>query len=241
MLKRSPLPEMLAGLLLTAWAAGAQATEQATSDTADSAADDWFNEDDRQTVPQVGTGELLFLATPPDGEVPLSDNRIAITEASLASGWVQLDQCYQGLDAVPEAEVVYRYRAMRGLQIVSTRNIGQAIPAERSVQLRDVQHDASLCIRAEVQILYTRPDGSRVLRNGPFHRKFLDGYFPFHVRLEVRYPPGALRYLGASPEAQAGFAVDSSEGLLTIDSWFAGTLNIEISFAPLQTGTASGR
>jgi hypothetical protein len=25
--------------------------------------------------------------------------------------------------------------------------------------------------------------GSRVLRNGPFHRTFLDGYFPFHVRL----------------------------------------------------------
>ena len=146
-----------------------------------------------------------------------------------------------GRTAVPEAEVVYRYRAMRGLHIVSTRNIGQAIPAERSVQLRDVQQDASLCIRAEVQILYTRPDGSRLLRNGPFHRKFLDGYFPFHVRLEVRYPPGALRYLGASPEPQAGFAVDSSEGRVTIDSWFAGTLNIEIGFAPLQTGTASGR
>jgi len=83
--------------------------------------------------------------------------------------------------------------------------------------------------------------GSRVLRNGPFHRTLLDGYFPFHVRLEVQYPPATLRYLGVSPEPQPGFAVDSGDGLLTIDSWFAGALNIEISFTPLKQDTTSAR
>jgi hypothetical protein len=239
MQKCAPLPGTLAVVSLTAAAIVAQAAAPAGS--TNSAADDWLIQNDAQTVPQVGAGELLFLASPPNSKVPLSDNRIAITEASLADGWVQLDQCYLGLDAVPETEVVYRYRAMRGLQIVSTRHIGQAVATKRSVELRDVQHDASLCIRAEAQILYAQPDGSRVLRNGPFHRKFLDGYFPLHVGLEVHYPPGALRYLGVVPAPQAGFAVASGDGLLTIDSWFAGALNIAISFAPIQTGAAAGQ
>jgi len=241
MKKPRPLLNALTCLLLTVPAVVTQAAEQSPAAATGSAADDWFFEDDPQPVPQVGAGELLFLATPPDSNTPLSQNRIAITEASLADGWVQLDQCYQGLDAVPEAEVVYHYQAMRGLQIVSTRNIRQAVAEQQSVQLSDVQHDATLCIRAEVRILYAQPDGSRVLRNGPFHRKFLDGYFPLHVNLEVQYPSTALRYLGTSPAPQSGFAVAAGDGLLTIDSWFAGALNIEISFSPLQHGTAVGR
>ena len=94
-----------------------------------------------------------------------------------------------------------------------------------------MRHDARLCIAAEVRILYALPDGRRVLRNGPFHRKFLDGYFPLHVSLQVRYPGNALRYLGISPQAQPGFAVAADHGRLSVDSWFAGELNIEISFS----------
>jgi hypothetical protein len=231
----------LACALLAVPAAVTQAVRDTSPAPSDSTEDDWFDGDDTSTVPQVGPGELLFLATPSDSKTPLSQSRISVSESSLATGWVELDQCYQGLDAVPAVEVVYRYHAMRGLRIVSTHNIGRAIRGERSVQLSDVQQDATLCIQAEVRILYEQPDGGRVLRNGPFHRKFLDGYFPLHVSLEVRYPAGALRYLRTSPQQQPGFVVATGDGVLTIDSWFAGALYIEISFEPVRQDRIRGR
>lgn len=229
---------LLATLLLTASPGATQASDTTQSSADQDLADEWFLADDVEAVPQVGAGELLFLAAPPDSRTPLSDNRIIVTEASITDGWVHLDQCYSGLDAVPDAEVVYRYRDMRGLRIVATQNIGEATAGQRSVQLKDVRHDARLCIAAEVRILYVLPDGRRVLRNGPFHRKFLDGYFPLHVSLQVQYPASALRYLGISPQAQPGFAVAADDGRLRVDSWFAGELNIEISFGLQQQDPA---
>ena len=231
---------LLAALLLTAPPGVIRAGDAPEAAAGGDLSVEWLPADDAEAVPQVGAGELLFLAAPPDGRTPLSDNRITVTETSLSDSWVRLEQCYSGLDAVPEAEVVYRYREMRELRIVTTHNIGEATASQHSVQLKDISDDAHLCIRAEVRILYALPDGRRVLRNGPFHRKFLDGYFPLHVRLEVRYPASALRYLGVSPPPQPGFAVTSSDGLLTIDSWFAGELNIELSFDAAQKTPAGG-
>ncbi len=230
MSNRSRLLPLLSRLLLAlppaAGATGPPASE----------ADDWLEQDRVAAVPQVGAQELEFLAAPPHGKTPLSENRIAITASSLHGGWVALRQCYQGLDAVPEAEIVYRYRNMRGLRVVSTENIGRAAPEGQSVQLSDVGQNATLCIQAEVQILYPRPDGGLELRNGPFLRKFLDGYFPLHVRLEISYPPGLLRHTAISPEPQAGFAVHSGQGLIQIDSWFVGTLNIRVRFDRADAG-----
>jgi hypothetical protein len=79
---------------------------------------------------------------------------------------VQIKRCYVGLDAVPDAEIVYQYRNMRQLRIHSKTNIGQAFTRDKSVQPADVQNNAILCIQAEVQILYAQKDGSYVLRNG---------------------------------------------------------------------------
>ena len=67
---------MLAGLSLTAAEIVAQATEQAPCDPTGSAADDWLDQNNAQTAPQVGAGELPFLATPADRAAPLSGNRI---------------------------------------------------------------------------------------------------------------------------------------------------------------------
>jgi len=229
---------LLAALLLTAPPGAIRASDAAEPAPGGDLSGEWLPADDTEAVPQVGAGELLFLAAPPDSRTPLSDSRITVTETSLSDGWVHLEQCYSGLDAVPEAEVVYRYRDMRELRIVTTHNIGQATATQHSVQLKDVSNDAHLCIRALVRILYPLPDGRQVLRNGPFHRRFLDGYFPLHVRLQVEYPARALRYLGISPQAQPGFAVTTGDGLLTLDSWFAGELNIEISFRPVEQEAA---
>lgn len=57
----------------------------------------------------------------------------------------------------------------------------------------------------------------------------------------MQYPPATLHYLGVSHEPQPGFAVDNGDGLLTIDSWFAGALSIEIRFAPVQQDTTDAQ
>jgi hypothetical protein len=192
---------------------------------------DWFDEDTESGVPQAREGELVFLSPPPESRTLYSMNTITITRSSLDDGWVQVRQCYEGLDAVPEAEVVYQYKNMRHLRIQSKTNISQAVIREQRVQLTDVQHDATLCIQAEAQILYPQADGSFLLRNGPFHRRFLDGYFPMHVSMDVRLPSTLLRYIGISPESQPGFKVDLNDERVSIDAWFAGTLNIEMHFS----------
>jgi len=193
--------------------------------------EDWVNEETEPSVPQVSEGELVFLSSPPHGRILHSINTITLSRTSLNDGWVQLRQCYEGLDPVPAAEVVYQYRNMRQLHIRSKTNIGHAVTREQTVQLTDVQHDAILCIEAEAQILYSQPDGSFLLRNGPLHRRFLDGYFPLHVSMDVQFPAKLLQYVGTSPESQPGFAVDVKDQHVYIDTWFAGTLYSEVYFS----------
>lgn len=198
--------------------------------------EDWFNEETEPGVPQASEGELVFLSPPPENMTLHSINTITVTRTSLDDGWVRLRQCYEGLDAVPAAEVVYQYKNMRHLRIQSKSNIGQAVSREQTVQLTDVQHGATLCIRAEAQIFYPQADGRFRLRNGPFHRRFLDGYFPLHVSVDVQFPSTLLQYVDSSPQAQPGFKVDVKDEHVDIDTWFAGMLTIEVHFSGRQPG-----
>ncbi|MEA2079250.1 MAG: hypothetical protein U9P00_05220 [Pseudomonadota bacterium] len=222
---------MLASVLVAgclAPAGGARADSQSSGEIE---LEDWFNEETGRDVPQVREGELVFLSPPPENKTLHSINTITVTRTSLDDGWVQLRQCYEGLDAVPAAEVDYQYKKLRRLRIDSKTNIGQVASREQTVQLTDVQHGATLCIRAEAQILYPQADGRFLLRNGPFHRRFLDGYFPLHVSMDVQFPSTLLHYIDVSPEAQSGFEVDVKDEHVYIDSWFAGMLSIEVHFS----------
>jgi hypothetical protein len=196
----------------------------------------WLEDDSEQRAIEVSEGELAFLPSQPsraDGRpLPHSFNRLDIDAASIDTGWVRLEQCHRGLDAVAEAQVVYRYREMRGLRVSSTANIGRAWVEGASVQLQDVWRDARLCIDAEVRVFYRNPDGGYSLVNGPYHRKFLDGYYPYHVTLEVHYPADRLAFRTTRPSAQPGLVVTAAPGTLTLDAWFEGKLNTEIRFAP---------
>lgn len=196
----------------------------------------WFEDDSEQRALAVSEGELAFLPSHPtraDGRpLPHSYNHLTINADSIVSGWVALTQCHQGLDAVAEAQVVYRYREMRGLRVSSAANIGRAWVEGASVQLQDVQRDARLCIDAEVRVFYRHPDGGYSLVNGPYHRKFLDGYYPYHVTLEVQYPADRLAFRATRPPAQPGLVVTAAPGTVTLDAWFEGELNTEIRFAP---------
>ncbi len=191
----------------------------------------WLDAPEPPAVPQAAPGELLFFTSPPAPLVLQSLNRLFIDEHSLGDGWVRMQQCYRSLDPVPDAEIVYAYGSMRGLRIESQTGIGKAMAAGDSVQLEDVGKDAELCVAAEIQILADNADGSYTLRNGPFHRRFLDGYFPMRVALDVYFPAERLRLLSVSPGVQPGFSVTQERGRVNIDSLFAGELTIEVVFA----------
>ncbi|MGD2020645.1 MAG: alpha/beta hydrolase [Thiohalocapsa sp.] len=186
---------------------------------------DWADEPDlMEQVAAVSDGELRFLpAAETDGE-HAHLNRIRITEDSLDGGWVTLEQCHENIDAVPAAQILFRAGGIRDLTIASSRNIGRAWVEGHSVQLEDVGRDAVLCIRAESQALRDLGDGHYRLRNGPYMRRFLDGYYPMRVTLDIKYPSDVIQIVGQSPSTQPGFNVQNGGSDLSVDATFEGRL-----------------
>lgn len=192
--------------------------------------DRWFEDDNTQRALAVNEGELTLLPQPSAEHMPHSRNTFTITADSIEQGWVGLRQCYDGLDPVAEAELVYSYRQMRSLSVVDARRIGRAWVESDSVQLRDVRRDAELCITAEVRVFYQSDDGTFRLVSGPYHRKFLDGYYPLHVTLTASYPSELLRFVGVAPAPQPGLALSEQAESITLEAWFEGKLSIDIGF-----------
>jgi len=190
---------------------------------------------DELTPPtQSSDSDLTFIPSPSDKPALHSINEITINPQSIKTGWVNLKQCYQYLDPVPEMEVVYNYKTMRKLRIIKSKNIEQAKIKGQSVQLENVLKNAQLCVSADVRIFYKKKDGSYQLINGPFHRQFLDSYFPFHLTLKINYPSARLKFISSKPKPQFGFVVKLSDNMLLIDSYFTGKLYTEITFKPHQ-------
>jgi hypothetical protein len=189
---------------------------------------DWFENDFEAQALAVNEGELAFLSEPPDKPVHHHVNHIMITEASLRDGWTVLEQCHSHLDAVADAQIAYRPGRVRELQITSFDKIGKAWVQGHTVQLRDVHPGARICIRAESRTLTDLGDGLFSLRNGPFMRRFLDGYYPMRVSMTVGLDEAALRVVRVTPAAQDGFRVWQDEGGLHFDAWFEGMLYTEV-------------
>ncbi len=196
----------------------------------------WFEEWEQNGTNSVNEGKLRFLLEAPAKPVLHSLNRLTVLTSSLDDGWVGLSQCYQNLDPVADAEIVYRYKAMRDLRIIKFRNIGKAWIEGQSIQLTNVGKQAELCITALVRIFYQNADGSFSLVNGPFHRKFLDGYYPYHLTLEVNYPASRLKLKQIIPAEQPGFRVKNENGKLIVEGLFEGILNVEMIFLPHLSG-----
>lgn len=208
------------------WITGVFATEAMTS----AGQENWFQRDEMSSTEAISEGELRFLIKAPTKPVLHSLNVLTVYPTSLDDGWVDLSQCYENLDPVAEAEVVYRYQSMRDLKIVNSKNIGAVLVKGQSIQLTEVKKNAELCVSARVRIFYSNLDGSYSLMNGPFHRKFLDGYFPYHLSLEVVYPVTRLVLKQTIPAEQPGFSVTQESGKVMLDGIFEGILNVEIVF-----------
>lgn len=193
----------------------------------------WLNSDTDISTEHVNEGQLHFLKKK-DSDIFFSDNILTINNKSIDDGWVKLNQCFANLDKLPEVEISYQYRFIKDLRIVSKQNIGKAIPHQQSITLINIEENAKICVTANVRIFYQNPDESFSLVNGPYHRRFLDGFYPYHVRLQINYPSSALKYIKSTPANQTGFDLRQNNGQIIIDTYFEGILNTEINFIQIN-------
>jgi hypothetical protein len=191
----------------------------------------WLEQDDDASALLVNEGNLNFLRDAQSHRVLQTRNWLTITPESLSNGWVELNQCQGNLDPVSAVEVVYRYHRLRNLRVISTRGIERAWVEQNTVQMEQVQEDGEICIEAEVQVL--KPDGESTytLQSGPFHRRFLDGYYPVRLDYRIRWPIDRLQLESVRPAMQQGFSVREQPGELTIDTLFEGKLTIDVHFS----------
>ena len=191
--------------------------------------DDWPQEV-ADNPHQVGADERRFLSAAADDGWLHVEHRLTIGAHSLTDGWVDLEQCYANLDAIDAVDVVYRYREIRGLTITAASGIGAARADQQTISLSNVEQGARLCARAAVRILQRSGENRYVMHNGPFHRRFLDGYFPMRLTLNIDYPAALLRFSHAEPAPQPGFAIDHSDRGLRLDTRFTGMLRVVFHF-----------
>lgn len=193
--------------------------------------DAWFN---GKGAGEVNEGMLTFLAMPPSRPVHHHQNRIRISEGSLAGGWTDLEQCHDNMDAVPAAQIAFREGYIRNLRIVESRAIGKAWVKGHTVQLQGVAPGARLCLAAQTRALIDSGSGHFSLHSGPYMRKFLDGYYPMQVSLTLEYPPHLLRVVDIFPAAQPGFRISQKAGSIKIETFFEGELRTLIQFQRLH-------
>ena len=191
----------------------------------------WFNDDSEPSNDDINEGQLTFIAPPADKNILATEAVMTITDNSLKTGMVSLQQCYRNLDPVAEMDVVYSYKNMKQLHIVSVGNIADARVVGNSIQLRDVTASASICITAQVQLLENTAEDSYLLSFGPYYRRFLDGYYPYHATVIIDYPERLLRYADVLPSQRPMFELVTKPGKLIMDTWFEGVLQVNITFS----------
>jgi hypothetical protein len=189
----------------------------------------WPDDDTDQIIDAISEGELNFLDKPPDTPVHHHHNTFIVTKSSIETGWIKLLQCHENLDKFHRAQIVYNKDRIRHLRITEHKNIGRAWVEDHTVQLTDVNSNARLCVEAESRALIAQDDGTFVLQNGPFMRKFLDGYFPMRVSIDIKLPAN-LSFMAIEPVEQEGFRVTRGKQSLQLDAWFEGRLVTRIRF-----------
>ena len=61
-------------------------------------------------------------------------------------------------------------------------------------------------------------------------RRFLDGYYPMRVSMDIEVPREYLRFVDTRPHRQDGFKVHETAGGVHVDTWFEGKLYTEVRF-----------
>jgi hypothetical protein len=189
----------------------------------------WFNSDDELPTSKVNDGQLNFIRAKPENNLFHSKINITVDQNSIDHGWTNLTQCYSNLDPIYRTAVTYRKNLIKNLRVISSKNIKHTSVIENKVFLKDVRKDASLCIAATARNFYQNEDQSFSLVNGPYHRKFLDGYYPYRLTLKINYSP-KLKFKFNIPEDQKGFQVTRLDNTLSVKTVFEGRLKTEFRF-----------
>lgn len=219
---------VLAGLLLLG--GGLLGAQEPTSEELER----WFESDEllppSHSTVNVNEGNLVFLKQPPGKPVHHHYNKLVIDQLSLTTGWVRLEQCHDNMDQFSRVQVMFKKGRIRDLVITRADNIGESWVEENSVQLRDVGAGAKLCVSGWTRALESHENGRFSMHNGPFMRKFLDGYYPMRVSMDVDYSGTGLQLVSVSPQQQNGFEVNTRPEGISFDAWFEGRLNTELMF-----------
>ena len=192
----------------------------------------WFNSDSMEPprYKEVNDGNLVFLSNNQDKKLHHHHNSLTIYPDSLQDGWVLLEQCHSNIDKVPAAQIVFKEGRVKDIKITQKKNIDKAWVEKASVQMEDIKDDAVLCIQANSHSLVHNVDGTFSLRNGPFMRRFLDGYYPIRVSLDLNFSQTNLELTNFAPQNQHGFQVVQNSGKVHIDTVFEGKLQTEFHF-----------
>lgn len=186
-----------------------------------------------ESAHDVNEGVLHFLEKPPAKKIHHHQNKIRIDAESLNSGWVSLTQCHTNLDPVPRAQITFREGFVRDLRVESATRIKQTWVEGPTIQLVDVEPGARLCLQADTRALRNTGNGYFSLTSGPYMRKFLDGYYPMRVTLDIDYSASRLQLIDIAPQAQPGLILDARRGAIHLDATFEGELNTLIQFEKL--------
>ena len=193
----------------------------------------WFNSDNfepPQPAREVNDGQLVFVSPTDQKPIHHHHNSMTIYPRSLEDGWVRMEQCHTNLDKVAAAQIVFAKERVRDIKVLKFSNMEKAWVEGPSVQMTNITTDAQLCMEAWTRALFINDDGSYSLRNGPFMRRFLDGYFPLRVSMEILYTGTGLKPTAVSPGEQRGFEVWRKQGRIGFDAVFEGKLRTEFSF-----------
>jgi hypothetical protein len=185
-------------------------------------------------VLDINEGELRFLTEVPADVPHLQSTHVIVSEESLKTGWLRVRQCHYHLAPVSAMQVLFREGRVRDIRILQADNIERAWVEGPSVQLANVGKDAVLCIQSENHSLQRNgADGTYAWTGGPYLRRFLDGYFPMHVKIAIDYPASALQVQSIEPAPLRLKAV-TVPGHVRMDALFEGRLVITVQFSPAE-------
>ncbi len=193
----------------------------------------WFNSDTMEPprYKDVNEGHLVFLSENRNPTLHHHHNSLTISPQSLSNGWIRLEQCHHNMDKVPAAQILFKEGRVKNIKITRQENIQKAWVEGYSVQMENITDNAVICLQADTHSLLQNKDGTYSLRNGPYMRRFLDGYYPIRVSLDLNFSQTQLELLDVSPPSQRGFEiVEMDKGLLHFDTVFEGKLQTEFHF-----------
>lgn len=190
----------------------------------------WFFDDFEERIEQVNEGRLEFLPEPPEEKIHFHSNRLLINDTSLDTGWARLSQCHENIDALDNVQITFNKDTTRKLEVVSYSKITRAWVDQGNVELEGVQKGAKLCLQLESRVVHLEDNNQISVRNGPYMRKFLDGYYPMHVYLEVIYPCQLMRFIKTNKSLHYRISVSLEACTIMIDTWFEGQLYTELLF-----------